>query len=90
MPSGTRSFRNADVGNDPVRESLSDTWPYVIPEKWQVSPWTSDWYASQPWERDVHDFYHHAQLRRYGGDLQGIIDKLDYLHGITFFRLEKV
>ncbi|MDB4772919.1 alpha-amylase family glycosyl hydrolase, partial [Verrucomicrobiales bacterium] len=58
---------------------MKDTWPFVIPTAWQVSPWTSDWYQLQPWEQDEHDFYHHAQLRRYGGDLQGILDKLDYL-----------
>ena len=72
-------FANGDVSNDPVPASMMDTWPFVIPEDWQVSPWTSDWYQLQPWEQDGHDFYHHAQLRRYGGDLQGILDKLDYL-----------
>ena len=72
-------FRNGDPSNDPVRSSLFGTWPYTVPEDWQVSPWTSDWYELQPWERDGRSFYHHAQLRRYGGDLQGIIDQLDYL-----------
>lgn len=72
-------FRNGDPSNDPVRASLFGTWPYTVPEDWQVSPWTSDWYELQPWERDGRGFNHHAQLRRYGGDLQGIIDKLDYL-----------
>lgn len=72
-------FRNGDLGNDPVRTSLKDTWPYQIPVDWQPSPWTSDWYRMQPWEQDGRDFYVHAQLRRYGGDLQGILDKLDYL-----------
>ena len=37
-------FRNGDLGNDPVRTSLKDTWPYQIPVDWQPSPWTSDWY----------------------------------------------
>ncbi|NCF91178.1 MAG: alpha-amylase [Verrucomicrobiaceae bacterium] len=72
-------FSNGDIANDPVPASMKDTWPFVIPTAWQVSPWTSDWYQLQPWEQDEHDFYHHAQLRRYGGDLQGILDKLDYL-----------
>jgi cyclomaltodextrinase / maltogenic alpha-amylase / neopullulanase len=76
-------FRNGDPGNDPTPESLKGTWPYFIPRGWQVVPWTSDWYELQPWERaDNRGFYVHAQLRRYGGDLQGILDKLDYLQAL--------
>jgi glycosidase len=75
-------FRNGDPSNDPTPASLEGTWPYVMPKNWQVSPWTSDWYELQSWERDGKGFYHHAQLRRYGGDIQGIIDKLDYLRAL--------
>ncbi|HEX5221894.1 MAG TPA: glycoside hydrolase family 13 protein [Verrucomicrobiae bacterium] len=75
-------FRNGDPSNDPTPASLEGTWPYVVPKGWQVSPWTSDWYELQPWEKDGKGFYHHAQLRRYGGDIQGIIDKLDYLQAL--------
>ena len=72
-------FRNGDRANDPTPASLAGTWPYFVPSGWKVSPWTSDWYALQPWERDGKGFFVHAQLRRYGGDLQGIIDRLDSL-----------
>ncbi len=73
-------FRNGDPTNDPTAASLEGTWPYFVPDRWQVVPWTSDWYALQPWEQaDGRGFYVNAQLRRYGGDLQGLIDKLDYL-----------
>ncbi len=75
-------FRNGDPSNDPVPASMDGTWPYFIPADWNVSPWTSDWYELQPWERDGKGFYVHAQLRRYGGDLQGIIDQLDYLKSL--------
>ena len=75
-------FRNGDPSNDPTPASLEGTWPYVVPKNWQVSPWTSDWYELQPWEKDGRGFYHHAQLRRYGGDLQGVIDQLDYLQAL--------
>jgi len=75
-------FRNGDSSNDPTPASLTGTWPYATPINWQVSPWTSDWYELQPWERDGKGFYHHAQLRRYGGDMQGIIDELDYLQAL--------
>ena len=86
-------FNNGDPNNDPVRESLEGTWPYLVPQDWEVSPWTSDWYRLQPWEINTgKDFYHVAQLRRYGGDLQGVIDKLDYLHelGVTALYLNPI
>ncbi len=56
-------------------------------------PWNSDWYELQPWERaDGHDFYWNAGTRRYGGDIQGIIDHLDYLQslGITAIYLNPI
>lgn len=85
-------FRNGDPGNDPTRASLEGTWPYWSPEDWRPSPWTSDWYELQPWEQDESGFYVHAQLRRYGGDLQGIIDKLDHLEelGVNTLYLNPV
>jgi glycosidase len=75
-------FRNGDPSNDPTAASLAGTWPYFVPQGWQVSPWTSDWYQLQPWEQDGRRFYVHAQLRRYGGDLQGILEQLDYLKAL--------
>lgn len=85
-------FRNGDPTNDPVPASMVGTWPYFIPADWEVSPWTSDWYGLQPWERDGKGFYVHAQLRRYGGDLQGILDELDYLQelGVNSLYLNPV
>ncbi|GBD92152.1 neopullulanase 2 [bacterium BMS3Abin04] len=79
-------FNNGDRLNDPRPNDMNGGWPYKIPKGWQISPWTSDWYKLQPWEKqDGHDFYWNAGVRRYGGDLQGVIDKLDYLKdlGIT-------
>jgi glycosidase len=73
-------FRNGDRANDPTPASLAGTWPYEVPASWSVMPWTSDWYALQPWEKAGKlGMNKNMQLRRYGGDLQGIIDKLDYL-----------
>ena len=79
-------FNNGDPDNDPKAIDLEGGWPYVIPADWQIHPWTSDWYKTQPWEEtNEFDFYGDTGLRRYGGDLQGVIDKLDYLKdlGIT-------
>jgi glycosidase len=74
-------FRNGDPNNDPTRADIEGAWPADIPQGWRITPWTSDWYKPQPWEQPTDDrgFYYHVQHRRYGGDLQGVIDRLDYL-----------
>jgi glycosidase len=73
-------FRNGDTANDPRLSDIRGSWPHDSLAQWSVSPWTSDWYRLQPWESaDTNGFYYHAQARRYGGDLQGVLDKLDYL-----------
>jgi cyclomaltodextrinase len=76
-------FANGDKNNDPTPHDIEGAWPYQIPEGWQISPWTSDWYKLQPWEKaNGHDFYWNAGVRRYGGDVQGIIDHLNYLKNL--------
>jgi len=75
-------FNNGDKSNDPTSIDLAGGWPYFISDNWEVHPWTSDWYKIQPWENNEHDFYWNAGVRRYGGDLQGVIDKLDYLQDL--------
>ncbi len=73
-------FANGDPANDPTLLDIQGSWPHIYPPDWQIIPWTSDWYDLQPWEvRTGLDFYTLAGLRRYGGDLQGILDRLDYL-----------
>jgi len=86
-------FCNGDSLNDPTIETLEGTWPYDKQSEWAITPWTSDWYKLQPWEeKNARGFYYNAQLRRYGGDIQGIIDKLDYLEdlGVTALYLNPV
>ncbi len=74
-------FRNGDPGNDPVRGSLEE--PQYVPLTWQTSPWTGDWYARAPWEvAEGSSFTNGVFDRRYGGDLQGVLDKLDYLDSL--------
>jgi glycosidase len=76
-------FCNGDKTNDPTLGDIKGSWPYIYPADWQIHPWTSDWYKLQPWEKeDGHNFYWNAGLRRYGGDLQGVLDKLDYLQDL--------
>jgi glycosidase len=76
----TERFYNGDPSNDPGIHTLDGTWPYMAQTSWNITPWTSDWYEFQPWEKENGlDYRYQFQLRRYGGDIQGIIDKLDYL-----------
>ena len=76
-------FCNGDRGNDPTVESLEGTWPYLQPSGWHVRDWGSDWYAPSEWELDNgKGFYVNAQMRRYGGDLQGIWERLDHLEAL--------
>ena len=76
-------FNNGDKTNDPTEETLLGTWPYEPIKSWKISPWESDWYKMQPWESENGmGFYYNAQRRRYGGDIQGILNKLDYLKRI--------
>jgi len=73
-------FYNGDPGNDP---SYKDVQGVENMPEWQVQPWTVDWYKLQPWEAQRSDkFYESVFFRMCGGDLQGVIDKLDYLQDL--------
>lgn len=73
-------FSNGDQNNDPTLETLNGSWPHDSISEWQVHPWTSDWYELQPYEKkNGKDIWFNLQRRRYGGDLQGIINKVNYI-----------
>ncbi|MEQ8820367.1 MAG: glycoside hydrolase family 13 protein [Sumerlaeia bacterium] len=73
-------FRNGDPSNDPMLADIGGAWPDEPDKPWAIHPWTSDWYKLQPWEEATGGgMWYNIQRRRYGGDLQGILDKLDYL-----------
>ncbi len=73
-------FRNGDPSNDPTPEEVPEA---DLEPGWQIHPWTSDWYLLQPWERKRSSyFYDVVYTRRYGGDLIGVIEKLDYLKSL--------
>ena len=59
-----------------------------------VRPWTSEWYTPSAWEGgDGQTFYEYYVFSRlYGGDFQGMIEKLDYLKelGVTALYLNPV
>ncbi|MDR6846054.1 glycoside hydrolase family 13 protein [Flavobacterium granuli] len=76
-------FYNGDPSNDPKVEDQNGAFPFDTTSNFQIHPWTSDWYELQPYEqKNGKDVFYNIQRRRYGGDLQGVIDKLDYLQSL--------
>jgi len=72
-------FANGDQTNDPEPEKVfinADS----IPNGWKIKNWTSNWFSQDEWEKNLGgNLKDHLYERRYGGDLKGIIDHLDYL-----------
>jgi len=72
-------FANGDTTNDleAFKVFINEK---KIPDCWQVTKWTGNWFEASEWEKKaggkVRD---HLYERRYGGDIQGIIDRLDYI-----------
>ncbi len=86
-------FRDGDVSNEPTIEQVKGAWPHDGISPWEIHPWGSDWYKLQDYEKkNGKDIWYNLQRRRYGGDLQGIIDKLDYIEelGITAIYLNPI
>ena len=86
-------FRNGDPSNDPTPHDIEGVTSEPTPEGWMPTPWSQDWYRQEPWAAATgKDFYGTVQFRRYGGDLKGVIDRLDYLQdlGVTALFLNPV
>lgn len=77
-------FRNGDPSNDPKAKDIVGTYPDSIPGTWKVTNWSSQWYRPDDYFKQsaLPDQWNNLQLRRYGGDLQGVIDKLDYIKSL--------
>lgn len=72
-------FDNGDPNNNPEAEKVFIN-SRRKPENWSITPWTSNWFAASEWEKKLGGrLNYHLTSRRYGGDLQGIINRLDYL-----------
>jgi glycosidase len=79
-------FNNGDKTNDPTPLNMKSASSDALPQGWTVTPWTWDWYKQENWAKKTgKSFENMLQHRRYGGDLQGVLNKLDYLSslGIT-------
>ncbi len=81
-------FRNGMPDNDPRLEDISD---HPVAD-WEICPWGMDWYRPAPWENGGAKHRGGVYLRRYGGDLIGVREKLDYLQelGINAIYLNPV
>jgi len=79
-------FNNGDKTNDPTPFNMKSASSDATPPGWTITPWTWDWYKQEDWAKKTgKSFENMLQYRRYGGDLQGVLNKLDYLSslGIT-------
>lgn len=86
-------FYNGDSTNDPRREDMKGSYPGFVPEDWRTTPWGWEWHRLEPWLQNLEDFRdlsgnevtgfdQKIQLRRYGGDLAGVFQKIDYLDSL--------
>ena len=78
-------FYNGNASNDPSPDKSTPTA--------KAHRWTSNWYALSDEEKTYSpDFWQNIYRRRYGGDLQGILEKLDYLQslGVTAIYLNPI
>lgn len=79
-------FSNGDTTNDPTPEDIAIPAIGVsAPTGWDITAWNGDWYTRDAWSDTAKKFHQNLQYRRYGGDLKGVLDKLDYLQllGVT-------
>ncbi|MCC6463237.1 MAG: DUF3459 domain-containing protein [Saprospiraceae bacterium] len=80
-------FANGDPSNDPRPADIQASSDFfALPKDWALTPWTQDWYRQEPWAAATgRPLNETLFFRRYGGDLQGVLNKLDYLQelGIT-------
>lgn len=81
-------FRNGAVKSNPRIEDITE---YPVPG-WTINPWGADWYRAMPWEQAPAHGRGGVYLRRYGGDLVGVREKLDYLQelGVNALYLNPV
>ncbi len=77
-------FRDGDPSNNPTKKDLLGADPQEPAAHWEVHSWGSDWYELQAYEKanGEPELWKHLLRRRYGGDLQGVIDKLDYIKSL--------
>jgi cyclomaltodextrinase / maltogenic alpha-amylase / neopullulanase len=86
-------FHNGDTTNDPTASEIEiPALKVKAPDGWKITPWEQDWYTADNYFDPAKKFHENLQYRRYGGDLQGVLDKLDFLQdlGITALYLNPI
>jgi glycosidase len=74
-------FANGDTTNDPTADKVY-FWGKPSPD-WKIKGWNTNWFSLDKREMEQRgDFRGKLSARRYGGDLQGIINRLDYLKSL--------
>jgi glycosidase len=79
-------FRNGNPNNNPSRETCEGALVDSLPLDWSLTPWGHNWYEQEEWAVNTGlPFDRTIQMRRYGGDLKGVQDKIEYLKdlGVT-------
>ncbi len=72
-------FANGDTLNDPTADKVFIN-SKRKPGNWKITRWTSNWFEQTDLNNNSkRNSGSSIYNRRYGGDLQGIIDHLDYL-----------
>ena len=72
-------FANGDTLNDPTADKVFIN-SKRKPGNWKITRWTSNWFEQSDLNNNSkRNSGNSIYNRRYGGDLQGIIDHLDYL-----------
>nr|MDO8109818.1 glycoside hydrolase family 13 protein [Candidatus Sigynarchaeota archaeon] len=75
-------FANGDPSNDPTADKVLGNFNPKA-ESWTITPWTAGWFSRSNFERKFSNSFRGSIFtRRYGGDLQGIIDHLDYIQDL--------
>ena len=75
-------FCRLNQDNPITAQDILGTAPWNInaEKPWQIHPWTADWNLRQPYENgNTKDFHTNKLRRRFCGDINGVISKLDYL-----------
>jgi glycosidase len=72
-------FRNGNPENNPTLTTCDNALIDKVPQDWTLTPWGNNWYKQEDWaKRTGLDFYRTIQMRRYGGDLAGVEEKIPY------------
>ncbi|MBP6538990.1 MAG: hypothetical protein KA234_01540, partial [Saprospiraceae bacterium] len=73
-------FFNGNQANNPTPITSDNALIDPLPDDWSLTDWGHNWYKQEPWAKKTGlDFYRTIQMRRYGGDLDGVLQKIAYL-----------